>query len=149
MRAEYPTPVCGIPPDRLETIFAPFEQVDEALNRRHAGTGLGLSIVKGYCELLGGRVSVASALDDGSIFTIELPLRLPVEPMSVRPPAAIIPAGLRRALVADERASFRASVSTRLADLGIAVVECAHSPAALAIAPVPDPIYDLLVTRDL
>lgn len=152
-----PTPVlcvrvsdtgCGIPPDRLETIFAPFEQVDEALNRRHAGTGLGLSIVKGYCELLGGRVSVASALDDGSIFTIELPLRLPVEPMSVRPPAAIIPAGLR-ALVADERASFRASVSTRLADLGIAVVECAHSPAALAIAPVPDPIYDLLVTRDL
>jgi hypothetical protein len=108
---------CGIPPDRLETIFAPFEQVDEALNRRHAGTGLGLSIVKGYCELLGGRVSVASALDDGSIFTIELPLRLPVEPMSVRPPAAIIPAGLR-ALVADERASFRASVSTRLADLG-------------------------------
>ena len=152
-----PTPVlrvrvsdtgCGIPPDRLKTIFAPFEQVDEALNRRHAGTGLGLSIVKGYCELLGGRVTVASALDDGSIFTIELPLRLPVEPMSARPPAAVIPAGLR-ALVADERASFRASVSTRLADLGIAVVECALSPAALAIAPVPDPVYDLLVTRDL
>ncbi len=152
-----PTPVlrvrvsdtgCGIPPDRLETIFAPFEQVDEALNRRHAGTGLGLSIVKGYCELLGGRVSVASALDDGSIFTIELPLRLPVEPMSVRPPAAIIPAGLR-ALVADERASFRASVSTRLADLGIAVVEYTLSPTALAVAPVSDPLPDLLVTRDL
>ena len=52
---------CGIPADRLEAIFAPFQQADEALNRRYTGIGLGLSIVKGYCALLGGRVAVASA----------------------------------------------------------------------------------------
>ena len=138
---------CGIPPDRLEAIFAPFEQVDEALNRRHPGTGLGLSIVKGYCELLGGGVAVTSG-PHGSTFTVKLPLRGPDDPTSARPPAAALPAGLQ-ALVVDERASFRASVATRLADLGFAVEERALSPVVLAGASASEDHHDLLVARDL
>ena len=138
---------CGIPPDRLEAIFAPFEQVDEALNRRHPGTGLGLSIVKGYCELLGGGVAVASG-PRGSTFAVELPLRGPDDPTSARPPAADLPAGLR-ALVVDGRASFRASVAARLADLGFAVEERALSPVVLASASASDDPRDLLIARDL
>lgn len=144
---------CGIPPDRLEAIFAPFEQVDEALNRRHPGTGLGLSIVKGYCELLGGDVAVASG-PGGSTFAVELPLRgvePPLrgsdDPSSVRP-SGTIPAGLR-ALVADERDSFRASVAARLADLGFAVEGRVLSPVALAGASASEDRRDLLVARDL
>ncbi len=139
----------GIPADRLETIFAPFEQVDEALNRRHAGTGLGLSIVKGYCEVLGGCVAVASTLERGSTFTVELPLRPADEPISARPLATdALPAGLR-ALVADERASFRASVAARLADLGIAVESRAISLTALIAAPLPETPHDLLIVQNL
>ena len=140
---------CGIPADRLERIFAPFEQVDEALNRRHAGIGLGLSIVQGYGELLGGCVVVASTLGRGSTFTVEWPLRPAAEPISVRPAAAdAFPAG-RRALVADERASFRASVAARLAELGIAVETQAVSWRALVAAPAPEHPYDLLVVQNL
>ena len=139
---------CGIPADRFEAIFASFEQVDEALNRRYSGTGLGLSIVKGYCELLGGHITVASTLERGSTFTVELPVRSPHDPTSGRPPAAGLPPG-RRALVADERASFRASVGARLASLGLAVEEQAIPPTALAAAPSPEKPHDLLVVRDL
>ena len=140
---------CGIPADRLERIFAPFEQVDEALNRRHTGIGLGLSIVQGYGELLGGCVVVASTLGRGSTFTVEWPLRPAAEPIGVRPAAAdAFPAG-RRALVADERASFRASVAARLAELGIAVETQAVSWRALVAAPAPEHPYDLLVVQNL
>ena len=138
---------CGIPPDRLESIFAPFEQVDEALNRRHPGTGLGLSIVKGYCELLSGDVAVASG-PRGSAFTVTLLLRGSDDPISARPLATTLPAGLQ-ALVADERTSFRASVTIRLADLGFAVEECALSPVTLASLSAQGNPRDLLVTRDL
>ena len=140
---------CGIATDQLERIFAPFEQVDEALNRRYAGIGLGLSIVKGYCELLGGRVVVSSTLGGGSTFTVELPLLPATEPTSARPPAAdVLPDG-RRALVADERASFRASVAARLAGLGIAVEAQAVPWRALVAAPAPENPYDLLVVQNL
>ena len=138
---------CGIPSDRLETIFAPFEQVDEALNRRYPGTGLGLSIVKSYCERLGGSVAVASGAC-GSIFTVELPLRVPDDLTSARPLATNLPAGLRM-LVIDERASFRASITAHLADLGLAVEERALSPVAWAGTRVSDSPYDLLVVQNL
>ena len=140
---------CGIPTDRLERIFAPFEQVDEALNRRHAGIGLGLSIVKGYSDLLGGRVVAVSTLGSGSTFTVELPLLPATEPTSARPPAVpALPSGLR-ALIAHPRASFRASVAARLASLGIAVEGQAVPWWTLIAAPAPEPRYDLLVVENL
>ena len=139
---------CGIATDQLVRIFAPFEQVDEALNRRYAGIGLGLSIVKGYCELLGGRVVVSSTLGGGSTFTVELPLLPATEPTSGRPRRRTC---FRRAaaLVADERASFRASVAARLAGLGIAVEAQAVPWRALVAAPAPENPYDLLVVQNL
>ncbi|TVR65628.1 MAG: response regulator, partial [Candidatus Competibacteraceae bacterium] len=140
---------CGIPPDRREAIFAPFQQADEALNRRYTGIGLGLSIVRGYCELLGGRIAVASAVGRGSTFTVELPLRPAADPTSARPPAAdALPNGLR-ARVAGERASFRASVAARLAGLGFAVEEDARAPVAPAAAPAEAETCDVLVVENL
>ena len=140
---------CGVPADRLAAIFAPFQQADEALNRRYAGIGLGLAIVKGYCALLGGRVAVASAVGRGSTFTVELPLRPAAEPTRARPPAAdALPAGLR-ARVVGERASFRASVAARLTGLGFAVEEDARAPRALAAAPVGAEPSDVLVVEHL
>lgn len=140
---------CGIPVHRWESIFTPFEQVDEALNRRYPGTGLGLSIVKGYCDLLGGHITVASTLACGSTFTVRLPFRLPDEVTSGRPLAlAGIPPG-RRALVVDERASFRASVCARLASLGIEVYAWAIAPSVLAARSAEAGSYDVLVVQNL
>jgi two-component system sensor histidine kinase ChiS len=64
----------GIPEDKLEDIFKPFEQVDTSLTRRHGGTGLGLPITKKLVELQGGGIRVESRSGSGSKFIFTLPL---------------------------------------------------------------------------
>lgn len=66
----------GIPEDRLNAIFEPFEQADSSTTRCHGGTGLGLSIVRSLASILDGSVSVQSQEGAGSVFTVRLPLQL-------------------------------------------------------------------------
>jgi signal transduction histidine kinase len=62
----------GISPDRLESIFDPFVQVDRALNRPHDGVGLGLSISRDLAQGMGGTLTAQSTLGEGSVFTLKL-----------------------------------------------------------------------------
>jgi signal transduction histidine kinase/ActR/RegA family two-component response regulator len=64
----------GIPADRLKAIFQPFEQADDSITRQHGGSGLGLAIAQRLTELLNGQISVTSHVDEGSEFTVRLPL---------------------------------------------------------------------------
>ena len=66
----------GIPSDKKNIIFERFRQVDASLRREREGSGIGLSLVKSLVELHGGRISVESALGEGSEFIIELPVVL-------------------------------------------------------------------------
>lgn len=140
---------CGIPSDQLEAIFKEFKQVEETLNRRYEGTGLGLSIIKRNCERLGGHVTVASSLGRGSTFTVELPFQPAGESASGRPAALPVFAGVWRVLVADERASFRASIVSRFNVFNLEVEEQAVSLVALAAAWPPDQLYSLLVVQNV
>jgi signal transduction histidine kinase/ActR/RegA family two-component response regulator len=63
----------GIPKDRKETIFDRFIQADIADLQARQGAGLGLSITKAYVEMLGGKISVDSEVEKGSMFTFTLP----------------------------------------------------------------------------
>ncbi|RPI70187.1 MAG: response regulator, partial [Desulfobacteraceae bacterium] len=63
----------GIPEDKLDVIFERFIQVDGSSSRQYEGTGIGLALTKGIVEIMGGEISVASRLGEGSIFTIQLP----------------------------------------------------------------------------
>ncbi len=67
----------GIPVDRQERIFAPFEQGDSSTRREFGGTGLGLSIVKSFAQLIGATVEVESEVGVGTTFTVRLPLADP------------------------------------------------------------------------
>ncbi len=70
----------GIPQDRLDAIFKPFVQSGAHRAKEKQGTGLGLAIVKRLTELLGGKVTVASVMGQGSAFH----LRFPNVPISAR-----------------------------------------------------------------
>jgi len=67
----------GIPESELPHIFDTFRQVEGATTRIHGGFGLGLSIVKQLVQLMNGEVRVTSILEQGTTFTIILPLIVP------------------------------------------------------------------------
>jgi two-component system sensor histidine kinase MtrB len=65
----------GIPPDELPHIFERFYRGTNTGDARASGSGLGLAIVRSIVEMHGGRVDVASVLDEGTVFRIILPRR--------------------------------------------------------------------------
>lgn len=69
----------GISTENQKTIFGDFVQGQQGRNKRYNGTGLGLSISKKLTQIMGGKISVRSNLDEGSVFTVELPLSLEAE----------------------------------------------------------------------
>ncbi len=63
----------GIAPADQPRIFDPFYRSQAVVDAQIQGAGLGLSLVKRIVEAHGGRISVHSALREGSAFTVTLP----------------------------------------------------------------------------
>ena len=64
----------GIPPDRLQAIFEPFEQATSQTAVKYGGTGLGLTIASRLVNAMGGEIAVRSAMGEGSRFGFSLVL---------------------------------------------------------------------------
>ncbi|UVI33461.1 sensor histidine kinase [Paenibacillus spongiae] len=64
----------GIPPEELAHLFDRFYRVEKARSRHSGGTGLGLSIAHHFVRAHGGFIRVASEPDQGTTFTVYLPL---------------------------------------------------------------------------
>jgi signal transduction histidine kinase len=63
----------GIPEEKLLSIFDPFVQADSGHSRSREGSGLGLTISRRLARLMGGDLTVATKLGEGSTFTLWLP----------------------------------------------------------------------------
>ena len=62
----------GIPEEDQKHLFERFFRAKNSTNIQ--GTGLGLNIVKKYVELMNGNVTFASTLNEGTTFTVRLPI---------------------------------------------------------------------------
>ncbi len=67
----------GIPREKIDKIFQPFNQVDNRYDRQEGGTGLGLALVRGLAELHGGRAWMESDFGKGCSVFVNLPVKTP------------------------------------------------------------------------
>ena len=132
----------GLSREALERLFKPFSQIDSGLARKYEGTGLGLAMVKLLAELHGGTVAVQSAVQEGSCFSVWLPLRATKEAGAAstksRPISVIEPVvrreGAGMALVIENDFKAAELIRMQLEAEGFSVLHAASAEAGLALA---------------
>jgi len=132
----------GVPADKIDHIFAAFEQADGTTSRQFGGTGLGLTISARLAELMGGGVRVRSIPGSGSTFTLRLPLLLATEAELAKPappPAAAddrhrLTAGGDVILVIEDDDTFAEVLCTMARRRGFKALRAADGVAGIDLA---------------
>jgi PAS domain S-box-containing protein len=122
----------GIPADRLDSLFAPFMQVDSSTTRKFGGTGLGLSIVRRLVKLMGGDTGVESVQGAGSVFWFTAHFGSVIESLQ---PHYLAPASIngQRVLVVDDNATNRKVLMGQLLLCGVEPMSASSADQALAL----------------
>jgi two-component system cell cycle sensor histidine kinase/response regulator CckA len=119
----------GIPPGDLPHIFDPFYSTKPL----GVGTGLGLATVHGIVKQTGGFITVTSAVDRGTAFSVFLPIyegpESAVEPLPAEHPRDLTGSG--HILLVEDEEAVRLFSARALRDKGYTVTEADHGQAAL------------------
>jgi len=125
----------GIAPDRIEHVFDQFAQADAATTRRFGGTGLGLAISRQLARMMGGDVTVTSAVNVGSCFVItvdfpevNLPTKRAIDPDVLPEPKIFEGATV---LLAEDNRTNRFLVQKLLKDLPLSLVTAVNGKEAV------------------
>jgi two-component system, sensor histidine kinase and response regulator len=117
----------GLPPEKWESIFEPFTQVDSFITRPQPGSGLGLAISRELAMLMGGSITVDSEVGVGSTFRFALPVP------RIRPAPPYRPFEGYRALCLDDSASANEVPATLLESWGVDVVQATEGKVAVRL----------------
>jgi CheY-like chemotaxis protein/anti-sigma regulatory factor (Ser/Thr protein kinase) len=129
----------GMTAEQLANLFQAFTQADASTTREYGGTGLGLVITRRFCQMMGGDVTVESAVGEGTTFTIRLPATVGGPPAPEAPPAEA-PAGRGETapestvLVVDDDAASRELLENFFRKEGFAVVSAGSGPEGIRLA---------------
>ena len=108
----------GMSPAQMQRLFRPFSQADAQTTRRYGGTGLGLAICQQLVTLMGGSISVESALGEGSRFRFTVALA-PAQSSRPAPRRSYGAPLCERTLVVDDNASARHILTEMLGGFGM------------------------------
>ena len=123
----------GIPANKIDSLFAPFTQVDASTTRKYGGTGLGLAITSSLVKLMNGKIWVISEERKGSDFhfTIQTRNSAPVDGNdNVYKSLKSLPG--KSVLIVDDNITNRRILSLECKYWGIKVTACESGEEALA-----------------
>jgi len=129
----------GMTAEASQRVFDAFQQADDSTTRRFGGTGLGLSIAKQLVEMMGGEITVQSAIGQGSRFGFALcfvrggAAEVPAEIGQERDTASELRALSPRVLVVEDTAVNRTLVQKMLQSLGCRVATAEDGIQAVAL----------------
>ncbi|MGO3935036.1 ATP-binding protein [Rhodopseudomonas pseudopalustris] len=127
----------GIHADDLERIFAPFERGALGVSQPHTGTGLGLTISKLLAGVMGGDLSVTSALGQGSTFRVKLLLSEvtnPTRSRAIRAPILGYHGPRKTILITDDDPAQRNLLQELLAPIGFIVLSAPDGYTCISLA---------------
>jgi signal transduction histidine kinase/CheY-like chemotaxis protein len=122
----------GIPPDKLDSIFDRFQQVEPSDARQKGGTGLGLAICRSIVQQHSGSIWAQRNLGPGTTLYVMLPRTTRATDMAVS--AVLPPRGEGAILVCDDDSGIRTVVSEHLSRQGYTVIEAVSGEQALVLA---------------
>ena len=106
----------GMSQDYLAVIFDAFTRAENSTTNKVQGTGLGMAITKNIVELMGGTIQVSSQVDKGSLFTVELELRIPDGKSDEQ---FWQENGIRRILTVDDEENIGRNIQMLMEDAGV------------------------------
>ena len=106
----------GMTQEYLQVIFDAFTRAENSTTNKVQGTGLGMAITKNIVELMGGTIEVASEVDKGTIFTVDLELRISEQEEDSR---FWKNHGISQILVVDDDPDVRESIQALMEDTGV------------------------------
>ena len=122
----------GMTAEQLSRVFTPFAQADASTTRRFGGTGLGTTITRQLVELMHGRLQVSSIPNQGTCFTVCLPLP-PGQPVAATPMLTSVALPPLRILAVDDVPENLELLQLVLARGGHQVTLASGGQAALAL----------------
>ncbi len=132
----------GMTPEYLKVIFDAFTRAENSTTNKVQGTGLGMAITKNIVELMGGTIDVSSEVNKGTIFQVELELRIPEGQADRR---LWEESGITQILVVNDDERACDNIRVLMKDKGVTVDTAAGTEQAVGLFRGEEESYEVLM----